>query len=151
MRRRSVGRTLAARRPRVGRASTERRPRVGRSGRFGEWSQRSLRSELNSSTKNRVSCIRVLPYYLVYWCLSNTSVSRIEAPMDDVYRGYYIKSLIGFRRVLIRQFRFRWKKSEKISSFKSNFTKLVFFWWNIFPQTLIETNIREASLNEVVR
>ena len=25
------------------------------------------------------------------------------------------------------------KKSDKIASFKSNFTKLVFFWWNIFP------------------
>ena len=47
MRRRSVGRASAARRPRVDRASTARRRSVGRApaacGRFGEWSQRSLR------------------------------------------------------------------------------------------------------------
>ena len=31
------------------------------------------------------------------------------------------------------------------------FYQVSVFWWNIFPRTLIETNIREASLNEVVR
>ena len=75
------------------------------------------------------------PYYLVYWGLSNTSVSRIEAPVDDVYRGSITKLSSDFDEFWL-------DNSDSVASFKSNFTKLVFFWWNILPESLIETNIR---------
>ena len=76
------------------------------------WSSRLIKKV----DQKNCQCDRGLrvPYYLVYWCLSNTSVSRIEAPVDDVYRGYYNKSLIRFRRVLIRQIRFRLKNLKKL-------------------------------------